>query len=810
MKVLALILALASPVSAEASSTNPLQKTMSMLKDLVSKTMDEDAAAKKAYEELTVYCDKTAKNFQFEIKTEKAKISDLNAVIEKETSEGAALQAKVEELSGSISEAEAQLTDATGVRKKEAEDFAAESKELQETISMLERAIAILEREMSKGESSELQLERSRSLTQVFGALVQASAFSSADAARLTSFVQNANADSLDDEELGAPAAEAYKSHSSTIVETLEDLLDKAKKQLDDAQMEETKSRQNFEKLEQSLKDEMKYSTAEMDAAKKGQQECQEAKAAAAGDLERVSKELTEDKKGLTDLESDCVTKAKDYEEESASRKEELAALNKALEILSDTATGAASQTYELAQQAPAFVQVGRSQSRSAMTFRSQAKAHMRATSSSSIRVVRFVRHLAEHAGSKQMVLLAERLDSLVQAAATAGADPFGKVRGLIQDLIARLEKEASADAQHKAYCDKEMAETKEKKEEKTDEIEKLTTKIDSKTAEGAKLKEEVAAIQKELATLTLEQAEADKLRQEENELFLKNKPEMEAGIEGVKLALKVLREYYGSSEESESKGTSTGIIGMLEVVESDFTKGLAEMMAAEEAAAQVYDKETKENAIIKATKEQDVKYKTKQSVELDKAVAELTSDRASVQEELDAVSEALAKLEDMCIAKAEPYAERVARRAAEISGLKEALEILEGETAFVQRKSSRRKLRGASHSLEVPKFDKEAVEEDWHTEWRQGNPPSYEEIMKNKKESPQPEADVSDVDPKVPKEDGEHVFDKGGFKDDWHSEWRQGDFPSYKETYENGEAASQYEDRQSDGKPSAVGSGLP
>merc|ERR1719465_51270 len=105
-------------------------------------------------------------------------------------------------------------------------------------------------------------------------------------------------------------------------------------------------------------------------------------------------------------------------------------------------------------------------------------------------------------------------------------------------------------------------------------------------------------------------------------------------------------------------------------------------------------EKETKENEIRKATMEQDVKYKTKEFTELDQAIAENTSDRDAVQAELDAVLEYLKKLEDQCIAKPETYEERVARREAELAGLKEALQILEGEAVLLQRASTRR-LRG-------------------------------------------------------------------------------------------------------------------
>eukprot|EP00971_Amphidinium_carterae_P221138 4390364-Amphidinium_carterae.1 len=86
----------------------------------------------------------------------------------------------------------------------------------------------------------------------------------------------------------------------------------------------------------------------------------------------------------------------------------------------------------------------------------------------------------------------------------------------------------------------------------------------------------------------------------------------------------------------------------------------------------------------MKVTKEQDVKYKTKEATDLDKAIAETTTDLEGVQAELDAVLTYLKKLEEQCVAKPETYADRTAQRAAEIAGLKEALSILENETAEV------------------------------------------------------------------------------------------------------------------------------
>merc|ERR1740121_1258107 len=100
---------------------------------------------------------------------------------------------------------------------------------------------------------------------------------------------------------------------------------------------------------------------------------------------------------------------------------------------------------------------------------------------------------------------------------------------------------------------------------------------------------------------------------------------------------------------------------------------------------------------IDKAAKEKDVQYKTKEAKGLDKSITELSSDKDNTKEQLDAVLEYLSKVEGECIAKPESYEERKKRREAELAGLKEGLEVLESETALIQRVASHRRkaLRG-------------------------------------------------------------------------------------------------------------------
>jgi len=311
---------------------------------------------------------------------------------------------------------------------------------------------------------------------------------------------------------------------------------------------------------------------------------------------------------------------------------------------------------------------------------------------------VRFIRDLAKKHRSAALAQLASRMTSAVRFGSANGQDPFAKVKGLIVDMLSTLEAEAEADATHKAYCDKEMSETKAKLDEKTADVDSLTTKIDQKKAMSIKLKEEVSTLQNELAGMAKAQAEATKLRQEENAAYKTNKAEMEQGLKGVRIALKVLKDYYAKGDKGHeaAEGAGAGIIGLLEVVESDFSKGLAEIVAEEEEAAMNYETATKANEVETTTKDQDVKYKTKEFKGLDKAVTDLSGDLSGAQEELDAIMEYSAKIKEECVAKPEPYEERKKRREQEIAGLKEGLTILEGES-FLQ-KSTKHTLRGIRH----------------------------------------------------------------------------------------------------------------
>merc|ERR1719316_6691 len=527
-----------------------------------------------------------------------------------------------------------------------------------------------------------------KKVTAALTAVVNAAMVNSADKAKVQALLQAQSAESEDDLELqpaGAPDPAAYKSKSGGIVDTLEDMLEKAKAELADAQKAEMNSKFDYDMLKQKLEDAMAFGTKELGETKAAKAAAEEAKATAENDLAVAEKTVAESTKHLNDLQNECMTAATEYGESQHAREEELTALATAKKILEEKTGGASDREYSFLQ----------------LDSFSTAHAGARAKQVKD-RVVTMLEQLATKDGSNALSLLADR----VQAASMMGEDPFAKIKGLIQEMIEKLEADAAKEASHKAFCDKEMKETKAKKEAESD-LDTLGTKIDKATAKIAKLKEEIATLEAELLAIAEAQKKADEIRAEEAAAWKEAKAVYESGVEGVGMALQVLRDYYAEKEESliqqpapgathsKATGAATGIIGMLEVIESDFTKSLADGTAAEAMAIEAYEKLTTDNKIATTEKSTAVEYKTKDMKETGAMLEGLKEDKASAEKEYAAIMEYWEKLQPMCIAKPEPYAERKRRREAEIAGLKEALTILEEEagspSAFLQVRTARR-----------------------------------------------------------------------------------------------------------------------
>jgi hypothetical protein len=470
--------------------------------------------------------------------------------------------------------------------------------------------------------------------------------------------------------------------------------------------------------LKQSLEDSTAADRKQLDAEKAAKEKGKEDKASFEGDLTVAEKQKKEAIQENENIELTCQRVAIDHTANVDARKEEIKAVEKAIKVVEETTGGAEDVVYEGDIPHPGGPEC------EGLSFLQVASSSRLGSS-----IVDRMQNLAKLHHSKALAQLASKIAATFKY--RARDDPFTKVKGLIEQMIAKLEKQMSEEAVEKAYCDDEMSKTKKKYDELEDSVASLTADIDTRASKSAKLKEEVSELESQLAIMAKEQAESDQLRRCEKAAYEVAKKDLEEGLAGVRKAMMVLRQFYGTGDEDptllqedtgdgesmssmmkqvasqpappqkfdKATGAGAGILAIMEVIETDLAKNLAKEDTQESTSVSAYEKTTQAFKVSRAETEQDVKYKTQEYKALDKSISELESDKATDGEELSAVTEYFEKLKERCIAKPSTYEERKAKREAEIEGLKEALQALENDALMQLSKKSPRRghLRGDS-----------------------------------------------------------------------------------------------------------------
>jgi hypothetical protein len=340
----------AAVAQANVEEANPLGKVLDLMDELTAKVTADGEKADKAYNEYFEWCDDTSQNLGNEIKTAKAAKEKLESSISKLTSDIEVATSKIEDLVGAIAEDEKELKSATAVREKEAADFAKAEAEPVDAVDTLDRAIGILEREMAKNPAAFAQIDTGNMQKMLSGisTVIDAAAFSASDRIKLMALVQSSTEDEEDD--AGAPAPDAYKSHSGGIVDILNDMKEKAAGELSELRKVESNAQHTFNMLKQSLEGQIAADTKDMEEEKSGKEAAQEQKSADEGDLVVTEKGLANAEANLAKTHSECMTLAADHERSVASRKEELLVIAEAKKILEETASGAVEKTYSFLQ----------------------------------------------------------------------------------------------------------------------------------------------------------------------------------------------------------------------------------------------------------------------------------------------------------------------------------------------------------------------------------------------------------------------------------------------------------------------------
>jgi chromosome segregation ATPase len=409
------------------------------------------------------------------------------------------------------------------------------------------------------------------------------------------------------------------------------------------------KSKHEFEMLKSSLEQELKTMKKRMSAASAEKAGTEKTMSDASEELATTEKTLAADTKYLSELRMSCSKKAEEWEQRQKDAGEEMAAIAKAKEILTEGVK--------------VFLQVKSTLDDDDSNVRNQ--------------VASILKKIAKKTPAF----------ALTQLVSAAKSDTFGKIKGLIESMIDRLEKEAAEEADAKMFCDTETEKSKAKQADLTAKLDMHAVRIEKATATIDELKVQIKGIQEAMAAMDTAEAEATALRQKENAEYEKASADYKQSADAVANAIQVLQQYYsqGSFAQvsqapdfgSAKSDISTQILGMLEVAESDFTRLLAESEADEKSAQTSFDKLTQENAVARAANAEEVKGKENEVKRVEMSLLNYKEDHETTAKELDAVLKYLDELKPQCETKVMTYAERKAAREDEIAGLKEALEIL-------------------------------------------------------------------------------------------------------------------------------------
>merc|ERR1719326_1781524 len=324
----------------------------------------------------------------------------------------------------------------------EHEVFIAAEKELADTVDSLERAMMTLKNNLGLLQTGRVK-KALGAMASSLKQIVEASWVNAHQKAVLQSLLQVGADDSDSDSDLSLqPQATvtAYASQSTGILDTLADMQEKAEESLSSTRKDEMEAAHAYALLKQGLEDGIAVAKKQLGESTLTRSTTEEELHSAEASLSETQEDLAADTKYLEELKQSCTMKATEWANRQKQAGEETAAIVKAKEVLSEGVK--------------VFLQTSTHRVR---------KSVLDAASGSRSQVVQILRKMAKETHSY----------SLAQLAARARSDPFGKIRGLVEEMIAKLTKEAAEEADQKSFCDEEMSESKAKQADLSGKLDK-------------------------------------------------------------------------------------------------------------------------------------------------------------------------------------------------------------------------------------------------------------------------------------------------------------------------------------------------
>jgi len=636
---------------ATAFKATPVTKVIDLLKNMVEKGKEDKVAEETRYEAFRKFCLKTIDDTTHAITTSDERIEFLTAENEKLAADAARQQAEVAVHDDDISVWHGDKKAARKVRNLEETDFAAKDKDYAESLDALERAIAVMKQNQSNTDEN-----------YATAALLQAQLLIPKEQRNLIdAFLQNP---------AETRGSAQYEFQSKGIVDLLQQLHDKFRSEHKNLQQTEEVNRNEFERLMLDMDNKIKEATRQRTEKNASANQKLETKGKNEGEIKDLTVTRNDDQKFLDDTKANCQQKADDFASRNQLRADEIKALEAAINILKNGAVDTAE----------------------AHTFRNTAFLQLRSSTvgdNDRDRVVAYLEGRAAHLHSRSLSALVLKMSE----------DPFTKVKQMIQDLVARLQAEAGDEAKAKAVCDKQLDENEARRSEKTTQTVQLNAEKEELEADIAKLAEQLATLDAEIKELGEQMATAQTNRANEKEKNATVVKDAKAAQEAVEQATRVLQDFYAKAGQATAfveqrpvapetfdrpyqgmQAESGGVIGVLEVIKSDYARLEAETKAEEEQSAAEHKQFMADARASQAQKKKDVEHKTLRKQDQEQALGEKKTDLEATQESLGGYLKEYGDIRATCLDTGLSYEDRVEQRKAEIESLRQALKILRGE----------------------------------------------------------------------------------------------------------------------------------
>jgi hypothetical protein len=663
MKLAPLLLSTGLFGAASAGKVTPVEKVIEMMQGMLAKGQADAAEEVKIFKSYSDWVHDQDRDTKLDIGSLKSTIEKQDAIRVKAEADAEALGTAITQLNAELAGFQSELAAATKLREEENAEYQTVSADYEESFDALSRAIVVLKNNTTKISAAFLQT--------LIAKVPRATK-------ELAAFLQQPQA-----------ASYAYESQSGGVVELLKGLKQKFRDELAAVQKAEANQAHNYQLMKMNLDDEI-ANTEDAIATKTSEQAAQNGIASdAKRQLVDARAALKAAEKYLADLHTTFTLKSQNYEGNQKVRAEEIEALSKAIEIISGGAVSGSAKKH-----LPTLVQESAKKAVRAVSFLQKAKVN---NGNVIQRVSAFLqaknKNLLDNK-SNNLSLAAFRILAASHEKAAAGmTSPFDKVVGMIKDMISKLESEAAEEAEHKAFCDKELKENKLLRNKKTDEVNGLQARAEELSAMIANLGSEIAALEEAEAGLVKAMNEATEQRSTEKAKNTATIADAKAAQDALKQALGVLEEFYGAQGASLLQGkaaqvpemkiykgqgsSSGGVVGMLEVIQSDFARLEADTTATENQAQAEYDAFMTDAKADKEAKHKNAFDKKLLKDRKEHALHGTQKDLASTEEELAAAVEYFESLKPQCLAVKVSYEERVRMREEEIKSLQEALDIL-------------------------------------------------------------------------------------------------------------------------------------